>query len=51
MYLRANPLCEECGAAAVDVHHIVPLRDGGTNAWDNLRALCHGCHSRITGGR
>lgn len=48
MYLRAHPVCAECGAAAVDVHHIVAKRDGGTDQWANLRALCHSCHSRMT---
>lgn len=50
MYLRAHPICEEpeCEKASVDVHHIVALADGGTNAWDNLQALCHSCHSKKT---
>lgn len=50
MYLRAHPICEEpeCGAASFDVHHIIPLSEGGTNAWENLQALCHSCHSKKT---
>ena len=38
----------------VEVHHIIPLRDGGTNDINNLMALCKSCHSEITareGGR
>jgi 5-methylcytosine-specific restriction protein A len=58
-YISAHPLCEECKAqgrlvAAQEIHHIVPLSEGGTNEWANLRALCKSCHSMITakeGGR
>ncbi len=28
------------------VHHRVPLRDGGSNELDNLELLCHRCHAR-----
>jgi 5-methylcytosine-specific restriction protein A len=43
-----HPLCP-CGAIATDVHHIVDLEQGG-DPWarNNLQALCHPCHSRIT---
>jgi len=27
-----------------EVHHIVPLMEGGTNDMDNLIALCNWCH-------
>lgn len=51
-YASAHPLCEECLRAerytpTQVVHHILPLRDGGTNAENNLMALCHSCHGRI----
>ena len=46
--LAAQPWCGECGAVATDVDHIVPRRRGGTDAFSNLRPLCHGCHSRKT---
>lgn len=48
MYLRAHPLCAECGAPATDVHHLRPKAAGGPDAWDNLQSLCHACHSRVT---
>lgn len=53
MFLRAHPLCEICEeaglvVAATDVHHKLAKRDGGKDEWDNLQALCHSCHSRIT---
>jgi 5-methylcytosine-specific restriction protein A len=54
-YIAAHPLCEQCSAAghitpAQEVHHIVPLSDGGDHAEDNLMALCSSCHSGITLG-
>jgi 5-methylcytosine-specific restriction endonuclease McrA len=34
---------------AVDVDHIKALADGGEPFdFDNLRSLCHACHSRVT---
>jgi 5-methylcytosine-specific restriction protein A len=47
-YLAAHPHCRCCGAPATDVHHLVPRRAAGGDSWDNLAALCHACHSRIT---
>ena len=52
-YIAAHPLCEQCEAAgriipAREVHHIVPLSEGGTHAEENLMALCTSCHSGIT---
>ena len=44
-------MCAERGTArpAVDVDHILPLADGGEPYdFDNLRSLCHACHSRVT---
>jgi 5-methylcytosine-specific restriction endonuclease McrA len=47
--LADRPICEECKRrAAVAVDHIVSRRLGGPDVWDNLRSLCHGCHSRKT---
>lgn len=54
MFLAAHPLCvdpyglHQSPVAATDVDHKKPKRDGGTNLWDNLQALCHECHSRKT---
>ena len=52
-YVRAHPLCEECKkqgklTPTEEVHHILPLSKGGTNAASNLMALCKSCHSKIT---
>lgn len=51
-FLSANPLCEACKdkgklVPAVLVHHKCKLSDGGTHDWENLQALCTGCHSRL----
>ena len=52
-YIAEHPLCEECQKAgrltpAEEVHHIIPLSKGGTNADSNLMSLCKQCHSSIT---
>ncbi|MEA5014274.1 MAG: HNH endonuclease signature motif containing protein [Candidatus Limiplasma sp.] len=57
--LAQHPLCAMCqkdgrATPANEVHHIVPLSQGGTHAPENLMSLCKSCHSRITaseGGR
>lgn len=48
---RAGHECEMCGSAEdgsrkLDVHHIVPVRAGGTNEPWNLMALCRSCHRK-----
>ncbi|GHU78202.1 hypothetical protein AGMMS49992_28250 [Clostridia bacterium] len=52
-FLTEHPLCEECErrgrlAPAHEIHHKIPLRDGGTHDPMNLAALCKPCHSAIT---
>lgn len=51
LVLHEQPICETpgCGCMATDVDHIIAKRKGGTDERDNLRALCHACHSRKTG--
>ena len=51
-YVRKHPLCERCLSegryvAAEEVHHIVPVSKGGTNAEENLMSLCRSCHQKI----
>ena len=51
-YAAAHPLCERClaegRATAMDeVHHIIPISQGGTHARDNLMSLCRSCHNKI----
>lgn len=52
-YIKTYPLCEECQrqgrlTPAEEVHHIIPLANGGSNNKENLMSLCKSCHSRIT---
>lgn len=56
-YLRSHPMCmdpfgahkrDHISVLATDVDHITPRRAGGTDAEENLQALCHSCHSRKT---
>lgn len=53
MFLRRYPLCEDClfegrTEAATEVHHITAKRDGGSNEFSNLMALCRSHHSKRT---
>lgn len=52
-HLRAHPDCEVCDQPATQVHHLDgagPLAPAGHDP-ENLQALCHSCHSRITATR
>ncbi len=48
--------CAYCYGRAEEVHHLVPLTLGNINDTDitlnpdNLIALCHDCHTKITKG-
>lgn len=43
-----QPDCEECGAPATEVDHIVPKAQGGSDHPTNLQSLCAECHDRKT---
>ena len=45
-FLQANPFCA-CGERAVLAHHVVERRDGGTDEYGNLMAMCRACHRRL----
>ena len=47
-FLKLHPNCR-CGREAVEVHHILPVRDYPElkYSWENLEALCKVCHARI----
>ena len=47
-YLEAHPWCVTCGRKANEVDHVIPIQDGGTNDWDNLRSFCKHHHSQHT---
>ena len=43
---RDNRTCKKCGKnPAKQVHHIIPLRNGGENKVENLITLCKRCHN------
>ena len=51
-YVQEHPLCEMCLeqgrlVSTEEVHHKLPLSEGGTHARENLIALCQSCHARI----
>ena len=51
-YVRMHPLCEMClkegkSTLVEEVHHIVPLSEGGNHEENNLMSLCKSCHEKI----
>lgn len=58
---RARGTCELCrepapfeavaGQPYLEVHHIVPLCEGGPDTCDNVAALCPNCHRELHSGR
>lgn len=45
------PFVDEHGDPFLEVHHVVPLADGGPDTVDNAAALCPNCHRRLHHGR
>src|SRR5574337_75133 len=42
---RDSKRCRKCGRSTdLECHHIIPLRQSGTNEDDNLITLCYVCH-------
>jgi 5-methylcytosine-specific restriction enzyme A len=51
--LSQEPACRRCAkegrsVPAVEVHHVVPVRAGGSNESANLEPLCKSCHQLAT---
>ena len=47
-YLARHPYCENCYEPAEEVHHKVPIKEGGDRlSFSNLLAVCRICHRRI----
>ena len=55
--IRAIGVCEECGCNApffrasdgtqyLEIHHILPLSEGGDDTVENALALCPNCHRK-----
>lgn len=48
---RDGSQCIRCeGSGELEVHHIIPVADDGSNEPDNLATLCHDCHLDAHGG-
>lgn len=46
--LRKPRVCCTCGSTEkTELHHIIPLAQGGTNDYFNLVYLCHDCHTKL----
>lgn len=48
MLRRDSHTCQRCGSTdnQLDVHHIIPRRDGGSDDLENLKTLCsYICHN------
>lgn len=47
---RADYSCERCGKrpgkANLEMHHIVPVGEGGADYLENVVMLCYDCHQR-----
>ena len=51
-YVHEHPLCELCLETGKlveteEVHHRIPLSEGGTHARENLISLCKTCHAKL----
>lgn len=51
-YASEHPLCEQClkegqYVKTEEIHHKLPLSQGGTHERGNLIALCRSCHAKI----
>ena len=51
-YVALHPFCEEClkenkCSFTEEIHHRLPLREGGTNESQNLIALCRYHHAKL----
>lgn len=46
---RDNRECVRCENPEVEVHHIIPVSNGGASEKENLAAVCHECHYKAHG--
>lgn len=44
--IRDNYSCQLCGVnnCVLEIHHIIPIKQGGFTEMDNLITLCYFCH-------
>lgn len=45
--LERGPFKKKDGSYFLEVHHVIWLSKGGTDAWDNVVALCPNCHRKM----
>ena len=47
--LKRQRICQLCNKRfdILEIHHIKPISQGGTNTKDNLICLCHDCHKIV----
>jgi 5-methylcytosine-specific restriction endonuclease McrA len=46
----ANAKCVRCGSKSdLEINHIIPLSQGGTNEASNLEIRCKKCHDKYHG--
>lgn len=48
-FIRLNPYCK-CGAKSVVADHKIRRKDGGSDDFSNLEALCYSCHQSKSAG-
>lgn len=49
-FKRDGHRCTDCKKAGrLEVHHVLPLSEGGRNDLDNLKTLCRDCHISMHG--
>jgi hypothetical protein len=49
---RDDNMCRNCGETKeLEVHHIIPVNQGGTKDDDNLCTLCEACHKDMAHGQ
>ena len=51
-YVKMHPFCERCFEQGIlvpvnEVHHKVPISQGGTHDRSNRMSLCKSCHNKI----
>ena len=47
-YIKYHPKCECCLVAdSSEVHHIIPICEGGKHTKENVMAVCRDCHDKI----
>ncbi len=53
-YIKEHPMCESFLSRGIyrpaqEIHHKLPLADGGTHEKNNLVSLCRSCHMKAHG--